>query len=67
MAIKGEEFIEHCQDNNLEGVTACLSHGVDVNTVSEDGHWFGLYVASRWNYTKLLDILLGKMTRKFRN
>ena len=29
------EFIEHCRDNNLEGVTDCLSRGVDVNTTEE--------------------------------
>ena len=59
-----EEFIEKCQNNDLEGVTAYLRRGVDVNMVSEDGNWFGLYIAARWNYVKLLDILLGKMLKK---
>lgn len=59
-----EEFLAHCQDNNLAGVADCLFRGVDVNTVSEDGNWFGIYIAARWNYPKLLDILLGKMEEK---
>ena len=29
------EFIEHCRENNLEGVEDCLSRGVDVNTTEE--------------------------------
>ena len=32
------EFINHCYDNNLEGVNDCLSRGVDVNTI-EDCHY----------------------------
>ena len=60
----GEQFLAHCQDNNLEGVADCLYRGVDVNTVSEDGNWCGIYIAARWNYTKLLDILLGKTSEK---
>ena len=59
-----EEFIEKCQNNDLEGVTACLRRGVDVNMVSEDGNWCGIYIAARGNYTKLLDILLGKTSEK---
>ena len=52
------EFLQHCQDNNLDGVTDCLSRGVDVNTVSEDGKWSGLFIAAEKNYTDLLEILL---------
>ena len=48
------EFIRHCQDNNLNGVTDCLSRGVDVNTVSADG----LTIAADENYLELLEILL---------
>ena len=32
------EFLQNCQDNNLEGVNDCLSRGVDVNS-KED--WYG--------------------------
>ena len=52
------EFLKHCDDNNLEGVNGCLSRGVDVNTVSEDGYWSGLTIAARNNYLELLEILL---------
>ena len=51
-------FIEHCKANNLEGVTDCLSRGVDVNTVSEDGRWSGLTIAAYKNYPELLEILI---------
>ena len=52
------EFLRHCRDNNLAGVRHCLSRGVDVNTVSEDGEWSGLTIAAENNYTELLEILL---------
>ena len=60
----GEQFLAHCQDNNLEEVKDSLYRGVNVNTVSEDGNWCAIYIAARWNYTKLLDILLGKTSEK---
>ena len=53
-----DEFLQHCHDNNLEGVTDCLSRGVDVNTVSLDGEWSGLTIAAKKNYIELLEILL---------
>ena len=53
-----KEFLQHCTDNNLEKVRHCLSRGVDVNTVSEDGRWSGLTIAAEKNYTELLEILL---------
>ena len=53
-----EDFLQHCRDNNLAGVTDCLSRGVDVNTVSEDGRWSGLTIAAEKNYPELLEILL---------
>ena len=53
-----EEFIKHCENNNLDGMTDCLSHGVDVNTVSEDGRWSGLTIAADKNFLELLDFLL---------
>ena len=62
-----QEFLKFCTDNNLEGVTDCLSRGVDVNTVSEDGHWSGLTVAAHENYTKLLEILLSHPQIKINN
>merc|ERR1712062_659495 len=52
------EFLRNCEENNLNRVTECLSRGVDVNTVSEDGHWSGLTIAARMNYPALVDILL---------
>ena len=52
------KFLQNSHDNNLEGVTDCLSHGVDVNTVSEDGKWSGLTIAAKKNYPELLEILL---------
>ena len=51
-------LFKHCEENNLERVTECLSRGVDVNTVSEDGHWSGLTIAAKENFPVLLDVLL---------
>ena len=65
--ILNDDIIEHCQDNNLEGVTDCLSNGVDVNTVSEDGRWSGLSIAAEKNYTELLEILLSHPDIKINN
>ena len=61
------EFLESCHDNNLNGVTDCLSRGVDVNTVSEDGYWSGLTIAAEKNYTELLEILLSRPDIKINN
>lgn len=52
------EFLRNCEENNLDGVRDCLSRSVDVNTVSEDGHWSGLTIAAEENYPELLEILL---------
>ena len=52
------EFLQHCREHNLDGLRESLSYGVDVNTVSEDGHWSGLTIAATRNYLKLLEILL---------
>jgi len=52
------EFLRNCEENNLDGVRDCLSRSVDVNTVSEDGHWSGLTIAADKNYPELLEILL---------
>ena len=54
------EFIESCRNNSLEGVTDCLSRGVDVNTVSKAGFssWSGLTIEAKKNYPELLEILL---------
>ena len=45
-ANKYRGFIQHCLDNDLEKVKDCLSSGVDVNTVSEDGRWSGRIIAN---------------------
>ena len=52
------EFLKYCQANNLDKVRDCLSRGVDVNTVSQDGRSSGLTIAARMNHTELLEILL---------
>ena len=62
-----QDFIQHCHDNNLEGVTECLSRGVDVNTVSEDNCWSGLTISARKNHTMLLEILLSHKDIKINN
>ena len=46
--VRAREFLQHCEENNLEKVTDCFSRGVDVNTVSEDGHWSGLTIAAHY-------------------
>jgi len=61
------EFIQNCRDNKLDGVTDCLSRGVDVNTVSEDGRWSGLTIAAEKNYPELLEILLSHPDIKINN
>ena len=54
------DFIQYCHNNELERVTHCLSHGVDVNTLSEDGCWSGLTVAAWKNYSDLLEVFLSQ-------
>ena len=51
-------FIQHCRNNNLERVRICISRGLNVNTVTEDGCWSGLTIAAEKNYPELLEILL---------
>ena len=53
-------FITSCEENNIKKVEACITLGVDVNTVSEDGTWSGLTIAAHKNYIKLLDLLLSQ-------
>ena len=62
-----QEFIKYCQKNDLKRAEACLTLDVDVNTVSEDGHWSGLTVAAHKNYTELLEILLSHPQIKINN
>ena len=62
-----QEFLKFCTDNNLEGVTDCLSRGVDVNTVSENGRRSGLILAAGKNYPELLEILLSHPDIKLNN
>ena len=59
-AAKGlaEEFLKYCWENKLDKVSDCLSRGVDVNTVSEDGCWTGLHIACYKGYPELLKLLL---------
>ena len=64
---EGEQFLNHCLANNLDGVGICLSRGVDVNTVSEDGSWSGLTIAADKNYQELLEILLSHPDIKINN
>ena len=53
-----DQFLENCHKNDLNAVTDCLSNGVDINTVSEDGYWSGLTIAAIRNNPELLEILL---------
>jgi len=62
-----QEFIKYCQENDLKRAEACLTLDVDVNTVSEDGHWSGLTVAAYKNYKDLLEILLSHPQIKINN
>ena len=48
------QFLDHCHDNNLDGVADCLTRGVDVNKVLEVGR----SIAIENNFPELLDILL---------
>ena len=66
--LSGEKvLIQNCHYNNLHGVRDCLSRGVDVNTVSEDGEWSGLTIAAEKNYPELLEILLSHPDIKINN
>ena len=56
MKVLNQQFLQHCHDNNLEGVTDCLSRGADVTT--ESGGWFGLRIAYKKNYSELRNILI---------
>ena len=53
-----EEFLKYCWENKLDKVSDCLSRGVDVNTVSEDGYWTALHIACFAGYVELLNILV---------
>ena len=53
-----EEFLKYCRENRLDKVADCLTRGVDVNTVSEDGCWTALHIACYKGYPELLNILL---------
>ena len=53
-------FITSCQENELDGVKACLLLKVNVNTVSEDGKWSGLTIAAHKKFPQLLDLLLSQ-------
>ena len=53
-----DKFLQDCWHNNQEGVRDCLSRGVDVNSLSEDGRWSGLTIATRKNYLELVEIFL---------
>ena len=56
-----EKFIEYCKTNQLAQVTACVEIiGVDVNTVSRDGKWTGLYAAAHHGSTDVLQWLLAQ-------
>ena len=51
-------FLVACEANNLKKVQECIELGVDVNTKSSDGYWFGLKIAVTENNEELLDLLL---------
>ena len=55
-----EKFLESCRSNDLEKVKACLTLGVDVNTVSDDQKESGLTVAADKGYLHLLALLLAQ-------
>ena len=53
-----ELFIEACQKNELEKVKACITLGVDINLVTDDGKWSGLTAAAHNGSLETLDHLL---------
>ena len=55
-----ETFLSSCEAGHLEKVSACLTLGVDVNAVSEDGKCSGLSLAAASNQLDLLDLLLSQ-------
>ena len=56
-----EKFIEYCRTNQLAQVTACVEIiGVDVNTVSRDGKWSGVFAAAHHGSTDVLQWLLAQ-------
>ena len=50
------EFVKNCKNNNLEGVSDCLSLGVDVNTTS--GGWTGLMFACDYGNSAIVTRLV---------
>ena len=64
---QGEQFLDHCHENNISEVKKCLSRGVDVNTVSGDGDWSGLIIAAWNDYSDLVDLLLAQPDIKINN
>ena len=53
-------YLQYCKDNRLEDVRACLSEGVDVNAVSDNGRWSALTIAAHKNLPDLLELVLSQ-------
>ena len=53
-------YLQYCKDNKLEDVRACLSEGVDVNAVSDNGRWSALTIAAHKNLPDLLELVLSQ-------
>ena len=53
-------YLQYCKDNKLEDVRVCLSEGVDVNTVSDNGRWSALTIAAHKNLPDLLELVLSQ-------
>ena len=51
-----QEFLKYCHENDQKSAEACLTLKVDVNTVSENGHWSGLTIAAPTGVTGYLVI-----------
>ena len=51
--MESREFIRHCRYQNLDEVKACLSRGVDINTVTAE-----LIASIEGGHTRILNILV---------
>jgi len=56
--LTGERFIQHVFENNLAEITVYLTHGVDVNTVSEVGDMTALMVACGRGHSAIVSRLV---------
>ena len=55
-----QQFLEACEQNNIQKVKSCIARIVDINCLTEDGLWWGLRYAAEKNHVELCQLLLSQ-------